>query len=179
MKTYGEWRYSFTHSWPRRYMDVSGHLHPPDALFPVPSGEEAGWVTAAPLFWNPKFHRIHKRNPLLYIFPRQLNPVHIFTHYEGVSKSVRIGRLEEELQMEQLSATRCSCIAILWVNLVRFAAINLCVASQRVFIIIVVYFVIDSVRKLLDIPSYLSKLRFNIIFPCPPTTRDVYLQWRI
>jgi len=31
---------------------------------------------------------------------------------------------------------------------VSFAAINLCVASQRVFIV-VVYFVIDSVRKLL------------------------------
>jgi hypothetical protein len=32
----------------------------------------------------------------------------------------------------------------------------LCVASQRVFIVIVVsvYFVIDSVRKLLDTPSY-------------------------
>jgi hypothetical protein len=36
---------------------------------------------------------------------------------------------------------------------VSFAAITLCVASQRVFIT-VVYFVIDSVRKLLDIPSY-------------------------
>jgi hypothetical protein len=35
---------------------------------------------------------------------------------------------------------------------VSFAAITLCIASQRVFI--VVYFVIDSVRKLLDIPSY-------------------------
>jgi uncharacterized membrane protein len=34
---------------------------------------------------------------------------------------------------------------------VSFAAITLCVASQRAFI--VVYFVIDSVRKLLDIPS--------------------------
>jgi hypothetical protein len=37
---------------------------------------------------------------------------------------------------------------------VSFAAITLCVASQRVFIVVVVYFVIDSVRKLLDIPSY-------------------------
>jgi hypothetical protein len=36
---------------------------------------------------------------------------------------------------------------------VSFAAITLCVASQRVFIIIVVYFVIDSVRKLSDTPS--------------------------
>jgi hypothetical protein len=47
--------------------------------------------------------------------------------------------------MIQLSATRCSCIAILWVSLVSFAAITLCVASQRVFTVIVVYFVIDSV----------------------------------
>jgi hypothetical protein len=38
--------------------------------------------------------------------------------------------------------------------LVSFAAITLCVASQRVFVVVVVYFVIDSVRKLLDIPSY-------------------------
>jgi hypothetical protein len=33
-----------------------------------------------------------------------------------------------------------------------FVAITLCVASQRVFV--VVYFVIGSVRKLLDTPSY-------------------------
>jgi hypothetical protein len=38
---------------------------------------------------------------------------------------------------------------------VSFAAITLCVASQRVFIFVSVYFVIDSVRKLLDTPSYL------------------------
>jgi hypothetical protein len=42
---------------------------------------------------------------------------------------------------------------------VSFAAITLCVASQRVFIVVVVvvvvvYFVIDSVRNLLDTPSY-------------------------
>jgi hypothetical protein len=36
---------------------------------------------------------------------------------------------------------------------VSFTAITLCVASQRMFI--VVYFVIDSVWKLLDTPSYL------------------------
>jgi hypothetical protein len=54
--------------------------------------------------------------------------------------------------MLQLSATRCSCIAVLWVSVVSFAAITLCVASQRMFV--VVYFVIHSVRKLLDTPSY-------------------------
>jgi hypothetical protein len=37
---------------------------------------------------------------------------------------------------------------------VSFAAITLCVASQQVFIVTVVYFVIDSVWKLLDTPSY-------------------------
>jgi hypothetical protein len=68
-----------------------------------------------------------------------------------VSKSFRTGHLEREMQMVQLSATRCSCIAILRVSLASFAVITVCVASQRVFI--VVYFVIDSVRKLLDTPS--------------------------
>jgi hypothetical protein len=67
--------------------------------------------------------------------------------YEGVSKSFRTGHLDWELQTVQLSATRCSCIAILWVSMVSFAAIILCVASQRAFIV-------DSLRKLLDTPSY-------------------------
>jgi hypothetical protein len=40
---------------------------------------------------------------------------------------------------------------------VSFAAITLCVASQRVFIV-VVYFVIESVRKLLDTSSYLAQI---------------------
>jgi hypothetical protein len=63
--------------------------------------------------------------------------------------------------MVQLPATRCSCIAILWVSLVSFAATILRVASQRVFIVIV-YFVIDSVRKLLDTPSYIPDVAFAI-----------------
>jgi hypothetical protein len=37
---------------------------------------------------------------------------------------------------------------------VRFAAITLFVASQRVFIVVSIYYVIDSVQKLLDTPSY-------------------------
>jgi hypothetical protein len=40
---------------------------------------------------------------------------------------------------------------------VSFAAIILCVASQRVFVV-VVYFVIDSVQKLLDTPSHVFYL---------------------
>jgi hypothetical protein len=39
---------------------------------------------------------------------------------------------------------------------VSFADIILFVASQRVFIVVSVYFVIDTVRKLLDIPSYVT-----------------------
>jgi hypothetical protein len=49
--------------------------------------------------------------------------------YDGVSKSFRTCFLERELQMVQLAATSCSCIAILWVSLVSFAAITICVAS--------------------------------------------------
>jgi hypothetical protein len=66
------------------------------------------------------------------------DPLHVT--YEVVSKSFRTRRLERELQMVQLSTTSCSCIAILWVSLVSFVAITLCVVSQRI-----VYFVIDSV----------------------------------
>jgi hypothetical protein len=39
---------------------------------------------------------------------------------------------------------------------VSFAAISLLVASQRVFIVVSVYFVIDSVRKLLDTHLFLE-----------------------
>jgi hypothetical protein len=78
--------------------------------------------------------------------------------------------------MVQLSATRCSCIAILWVILVSFAAITLCVASQRVFIVVSVYFVIDSVRKLLDTPSYAS-LPSRIKSPANPKQRILLDNW--
>jgi hypothetical protein len=54
---------------------------------------------------------------------------HTGINYEGVSKSFRTGRPVRELQMIQLSATTCSCIAILWVSLVRFTTTTLCVAS--------------------------------------------------
>jgi hypothetical protein len=83
--------------------------------------------------------------------------------YEGISKSFRTDRLKRELQMVQFSGTKCSCFAILWVSLVSFTAIILCVAFQRVFIVVViVYFVIDSVRKLLDTPSYKNLHYINI-----------------
>jgi hypothetical protein len=62
--------------------------------------------------------------------------IHAVRTYKGVSKSFWTGCLEWELQMVQLSATRCNCIAILWVSLVSFVAITLCVASQWVFIVV-------------------------------------------
>jgi hypothetical protein len=49
---------------------------------------------------------------------------------------------------------------------VGFAAVTVCVASHRVLIFVVsvvVYFVIDSVRKLLDVPSYNLKLNHILI----------------
>jgi hypothetical protein len=97
---------------------------------------------------------------------------------EGVSKSFRTGRLERKLQMVRLSATRCNCTAISWVSLVRFAAVTLCVASQRVRI--VVYFVIDSVRKLLDTPSSIRN-RIGKVVPVlneAPRHEDILEEWR-
>jgi hypothetical protein len=39
---------------------------------------------------------------------------------------------------------------------VSFSAITLCVASHRVFIVVSVHFVIDSLRKILDTPLYME-----------------------
>jgi hypothetical protein len=132
--------------------------------------------------------RLHSYNtyPSDVIFRRLTTIVQInlrMSIYEGVSKSFWTGCLERELQMVQLSATRCSCIAILWVSLLSFAAVTLCVASQRVFV--VVYFVIDSVRKLLDTPPvYASKLLYNIIASLPRLlfckyTISTFILWRL
>jgi hypothetical protein len=51
-------------------------------------------------------------NSLHTFTPSTLNDGEERSKYEGVSKSFRTGRLERELQMVQLSAIRCSCIAI-------------------------------------------------------------------
>jgi hypothetical protein len=91
----------------------------------------------------------------------------ILDTYEDVSKSSRTGRLEQELQMVQLSATRCSCIAILCVSTVSFATVALCVASQRVIPNVSVYFVVKSDRQLWIHPLTLldcnSLLNYNRI----------------
>jgi hypothetical protein len=80
--------------------------------------------------------------------------------------------------MLQLFATRCSCIAILCVILVSFAAIMICVASQRMFIVVSVYFVIDSVRKRLDTLSYGVGLVFEKALDWIPTVAT-YLKIKI
>jgi hypothetical protein len=69
---------------------------------------------------------------------------HVLDYTRMYPKSSRTGRLERELQMVQLSAIRCSRIAILWVSLISFAATTLCVASQRVIPTVSVYFVIST-----------------------------------
>jgi hypothetical protein len=79
---------------------------------------------------------------------------------EGVSKSFRPGYLEWELQMVQLSATRCSCIAILWVSLMSFATITHCVASQWEFIVAHIYFIVTQ---------------FGNLWIHPHVTWDIYL----
>jgi hypothetical protein len=97
-----------------------------------------------------------------YVYDRIILDIAHFPKYTRVyRKPFRTGLLERKLQMVQLSATRCSCIAILRVSLVSSAAVYLCVASQRLFII--VYFVIDSFRKRLNIPSYLIYPTFGEI----------------
>jgi len=59
--------------------------------------------------------------------------------YEGVSKSFRTGRLERGLQTVQISVTTCSCIAILWISLVSFVAVTLCIACQRCFLLLLLF----------------------------------------
>jgi hypothetical protein len=58
---------------------------------------------------------------------------------------------------------------------VSFAAITLSVASQRVFIV-VAYFVIDSVRKLLDTPSY-TTLPLKIIIITTKVKHKMKAYW--
>jgi hypothetical protein len=76
--------------------------------------------------------------------------------YDGVSKSFQTCRLERELQTVQLSATRCSCITILWVSLVSFVVIGL-------------------VRKLLNTHSLVwgqLRIRAALRPPPPPYSLD-------
>jgi hypothetical protein len=145
---------------------VHDHLleNAPDLLFIVRSGVVV--ITLASYTVSPGFESLPgDRVSWLSLFVDFLPPPHRtqVLVYEGMSKSFRTGRLERELQMVQFSATRCSCMAILWASLVSFAALTLCVASQRGFVS--VYFVIDSVRKLLDTPSYYLNADHEFFLP--------------
>jgi hypothetical protein len=59
------------------------------------------------------------------------------------------------MQMVQLFATKCSYIATLWVSVVGFAAITLCVAPQRVFIVVKRTYRYRLSPDILDTPSYI------------------------
>jgi hypothetical protein len=86
--------------------------------------------------------------------------LNISFRYERVLKCFQTGRLKQEMQTVQLSATRYSCFVILWVSLVSFATITLCVASW-VFIVVSIYFIIDSVWKLLYTPLHIQSTLFQ------------------
>jgi hypothetical protein len=84
--------------------------------------------------------------------------------------------------MVQLSATRCSCITILCVTLVSFAAIIICVASQQVIPKVSIHFVIDSVKKLLDTPLYImcdtvNTGNYNGSYDCSRMIWDKLSNW--
>jgi hypothetical protein len=57
---------------------------------------------------------------------------------------------------------------------VSFAVITLCVASQRVFVVVSVYFVMDSIRKLLDTYSYLHALNKSLIQMCDVSNKQLH-----
>jgi hypothetical protein len=137
------------------------NLHPPSSLLPISLLRRTTMSLLFYLSWYICF-RHHYISPYIEMERGYLAGL----AYEGVSKSIRTGRLERALQMVQLLATRCSYINILWVSLVSFAAITHCVASQRVFIV-VVYFVIDSVRKIWIHPricnTQFNKLRLKMV----------------
>jgi hypothetical protein len=64
--------------------------------------------------------------------------------YEGVYKFSGLAAWSENCKWYSSLPLVALCIAILWVSLVTFSAITRCVASQRVLIVAVVYFFIDS-----------------------------------
>jgi hypothetical protein len=72
-----------------------------------------------PMFVNKEGR--HQQNPYKCNITFRSCPRIKLPTYECVSKSFRTGGLQRELQMVQLFATRCSCIAVLSVSLVSFA----------------------------------------------------------
>jgi len=76
--------------------------------------------------------------------------------YEGVPKSFRTGRLERELQMIQLSVTRCSLYSYFVSQSSEFCRHNPLCRLSTSFYCCRRIFRCDSVRKLLDKPSYVT-----------------------
>jgi hypothetical protein len=60
---------------------------------------------------------------------------------------------------------------------VSFAATTLCVASQRLFVV-VVYFVINSVRTLLDTPSYVCMYVCMYVSVCTYLICEFFYSWQ-
>jgi hypothetical protein len=104
--------------------------------------------------------------------------------YKRIPYRNNASKIKRILQMVQLSATRCSFIAILWASLVNFAAITLCVASQRAIPKVSIYFVIDSVRIRLETPSYFffftweSQILFFFLFRLITLIKYLNLKYR-
>jgi hypothetical protein len=161
-----------THHWyqcgPRWILFPTSQTIPPRSILILSSHPHLGSYSIRNLLSHLLFKTLNiwlHKGSLSSCFVWMWNVVFYFREahtHEGVSKNYRTGRLELQLQMIQLSATRCSCIAILCVSLVSFVAIILCVTSQRVFIVVSVYFVIDSVRKIWIHPRTFQSLRKNV-----------------
>jgi hypothetical protein len=144
-------------------MEVSGQLNAlvtflPGERAPYSTGYEAGW--APETIWTrwrrKKSIRCPYRDSKAGRPARSLvivvTEIRDWREIRGCKQKFPDWRLERELRMVQLSATRCSCIGILWVSLASFVAITLWRGQQRVLPKVNVYFVIGSVRKLLDTP---------------------------
>jgi hypothetical protein len=70
-------------------------------------------VSATGVIQNKLLSIVQLLLPEVFSYTAIRNSVAVYTTYEAVSESARTGHLERELQMVQLSVTRCSCIAIL------------------------------------------------------------------
>jgi hypothetical protein len=129
-----------------------------------------GWRTISPwrglsvhlqyCMWNSvvssSIHLKRHKHALINLHSYYTKYFRVSFYKQGCIQSFQTGYLEQELEMVQLSATRCNCIAILWVSLVNFATITLCVAS-RVFV--VAYFVMTQSGNFRIHPRMLKNLQ--------------------
>jgi hypothetical protein len=92
---------------------------------------------------------------------RRSTPTMSVTTYEGVSKSFWTSRLKRELQMVQFSATRWNCIAILWLSLVSFAAMTICVESRDSSVVIALGYGLHDRNSRVRFPAGLGTFIFT------------------